>query len=32
MMRRHSGRFLSLTDRQQEEIDTLIEHYSKGLV
>lgn len=31
IMRRHSGRFQALTTKQQEEIDNLIEHFSKGL-
>jgi hypothetical protein len=32
IMRRHSGRFLSLTARQQKEIDDLIDRHSRGLV
>jgi hypothetical protein len=30
VMRRHSGRFHELTAGQQEEIDNLIDHFSKG--
>ena len=32
LMRRHSGRFVSLTARQQEEIDNIVDRYSKDLV
>lgn len=31
VMRRHSGRFLSLSERQQKEIDSFISHFSRGL-
>ena len=32
IMRRHGGRFLSLSAGQQEEINNLIDHYSQGPV
>ena len=32
IMRRHSGRFLSLTDWQRKEIDKLIDNHTRGTV